>query len=366
MSRVFVTQSSVLSLSLALLLSPVAAQMAPTQNKAGQNQASQTPPARSAAPTTRAPESESSPRPNTSATPSQPVAYDPALCGLPGITSDGRQTPATGVASTATPPAKSPAPVGAAGAGQTPASGSPAGKASGAAQGSAAGTMTPATAAPAAAATPAAAPPASPAMTPTTPATAPTVNKSAAGAPVTGVTAPAPAAQNNAAAGGSPKAAVGTPGTGGGGVPSSPAQINLCFVQHAALGDQFEIQSSKLAQAQASTAGVKTYAARMITEHTAVSTALATLAAQLKLKPATTLEPGKAQTLVNLRSLRQVAFDRAYLAGQLSAHQEAVNLYAAYARGGQDARLKAFATKNLPTLRAHLQQVQQLQTQVGK
>jgi putative membrane protein len=45
---------------------------------------------------------------------------------------------------------------------------------------------------------------------------------------------------------------------------------------------------------------------------------------------------------------------------QVSAHKDAVSLFERYAKGGENADLKAFAAKTLPHLREHLKMAQDL------
>jgi putative membrane protein len=45
---------------------------------------------------------------------------------------------------------------------------------------------------------------------------------------------------------------------------------------------------------------------------------------------------------------------------QVSAHKDAVSLFERYAKGGDDPKLKDWASKMLPTLRHHLEMAQNL------
>ena len=56
------------------------------------------------------------------------------------------------------------------------------------------------------------------------------------------------------------------------------------------------------------------------------------------------------------------AFNKAYIEAQYNAHVEAVNLFAAYAKSGDNAQLKALAAELLPTLQGHLDQVSRLRS----
>jgi putative membrane protein len=53
-------------------------------------------------------------------------------------------------------------------------------------------------------------------------------------------------------------------------------------------------------------------------------------------------------------------FDRAYIAAQKKAHDEAVQLFTAYGDRAENARLKQFARDTLPTLRSHQEHVRKM------
>jgi putative membrane protein len=64
--------------------------------------------------------------------------------------------------------------------------------------------------------------------------------------------------------------------------------------------------------------------------------------------------------LDQLTPLEAEQFDQAYLAAQVAAHEEAVSLFEGYSTSGSPGTLKEFATKTLPTLKSHLEEVQKL------
>ena len=64
--------------------------------------------------------------------------------------------------------------------------------------------------------------------------------------------------------------------------------------------------------------------------------------------------------LDKLNSLNGADFTKAYEDMQVSAHKDAVSLFERYAKGGENADLKAFAAKTLPHLQEHLKLAQDL------
>ena len=68
--------------------------------------------------------------------------------------------------------------------------------------------------------------------------------------------------------------------------------------------------------------------------------------------------------LDKLKDLSGDAFDRAYIPTQVSGHEKAVDLFQNYADTGENADLKQWAQKTLPTLKGHLDEVKQLSSEI--
>jgi putative membrane protein len=133
------------------------------------------------------------------------------------------------------------------------------------------------------------------------------------------------------------------------------------FVKQAAISDMFEIESSKLATERAD-AKSKTFAAKMVKDHTMTSTELKALVQGGKVKgeiPAA-LDSSHQSKLDKLKAAQGGDFDKLYDDNQIDAHKDAVNMFERYANGGENADLKAFAGKHLPHLKEHLQMAQDL------
>ncbi len=132
------------------------------------------------------------------------------------------------------------------------------------------------------------------------------------------------------------------------------------FVKKAAMSDKFEIESSQLALEKSKNSNVKGFAQQMIEDHTASSNALKSALGSSEVDPALTDAPldAKHQAILHrLTTSSGKAFDTAYVAGQRDGHGEAVKLFRAYARKGDDAFLKSFAQTTLPVLEQHKKHV---------
>jgi putative membrane protein len=133
------------------------------------------------------------------------------------------------------------------------------------------------------------------------------------------------------------------------------------FVKEVAISDLFEIESNKLAQDKGN-AAEKSFASQMITDHTKTSTELKGLVSSGKVKaelPAA-LDSSHQSKLNKLKGENGKDFSSEFDSMQVSAHKDAVSLFERYAEGGDNADLKDWAGKTLPTLKHHLEAAQNL------
>ena len=197
--------------------------------------------------------------------------------------------------------------------------------------------------------------------------------------------------------------------------PTQPSSADTEFVQKAAAAGKKEVEHGKMAASKASNAQVKAYAQALVKDHTAANQELMGIAKRKNITIAdqpgavrddraggtadttttatksganrttaskttgTTGASGGVQTTGEARdrqagkaphasepwmSATGAAFDRGFIESQVKAHQEAITLFEQQAKNGSDADLKAFAQKQLPGLRNHLKQAQDLQAKL--
>jgi len=131
------------------------------------------------------------------------------------------------------------------------------------------------------------------------------------------------------------------------------------FVKEVAMSDMFEIQSSELAQQKASNDKTKKFAAQMVADHGKTSSELKSMAPNKSVIPPK-LDSSHQSKLDKLKGLNGDDFTKQYNSTQVSAHKDAVNLFERYAKGGDNAQLKSWASKTLPNLKHHLEMAQAL------
>jgi putative membrane protein len=123
----------------------------------------------------------------------------------------------------------------------------------------------------------------------------------------------------------------------------------------------FEIESSKLAE-QKGNAQEKSFAQQMVTDHAKTSTELKQLVSSGKVAAElpSALDSSHRSKLDKLKDTSGRDFSSDFDSYQVSAHKDAVSLFERYAKGGDDADLKDWAGKTLPTLQHHLDMAQEL------
>ena len=193
---------------------------------------------------------------------------------------------------------------------------------------------------------------------------------------------------------------------------AQPSKADTEFVQKAAAAGKMEVEQGKMAASKASNAQVKAFGQALVKDHTAANQQLMAIAKRKNItiadhpagmrdgraggtadtttaatkaggKPSptgTTGTTGASGGVVTTGEARDrqtgkdashqaepwmsatgAAFDRGFIDAQVKAHQEAIALFEQQAKSGSDAEIKAFAQKQLPGLRNHLKQAQDLQ-----
>ena len=126
--------------------------------------------------------------------------------------------------------------------------------------------------------------------------------------------------------------------------------------------DKFEVAAGKLAETHGGSAAVKKFGHEMALDHTK-STRLVEAAvkkSQMPAPPPPMLDDAQKAALAELRSKHGKAFDDAYVAGQLKAHEAALGLMQAEAAGGDNPALRATAAKIVPVVKEHIDMLQKM------
>lgn len=126
------------------------------------------------------------------------------------------------------------------------------------------------------------------------------------------------------------------------------------FVLEAGSGGMMEVQLGKLAAANASSAKVKEFGKMMVTDHTKANTELKAVAATKNITIPDALMDKHQKSVDELKSKKGAEFDKAYVDMMVDDHKDDISKFEDESSKGNDADVKAFATKTLPVLKTHL------------
>jgi len=140
--------------------------------------------------------------------------------------------------------------------------------------------------------------------------------------------------------------------------------IDQTFSVKASASDLAEINLSRIAVKSAGDKSVKEFAQQMIDDHSKTSKQLLEMANKKNLKVAERMDAEHDKMASRLAKLSGAEFDRAYMAGQLKDHEEAVALFEKQSKDGSDKDLKAWAEKTLPHLREHLKMAKDIHSKL--
>ncbi len=135
------------------------------------------------------------------------------------------------------------------------------------------------------------------------------------------------------------------------------AKADQEFVEQASQGGLFEVRSSELATKRAIGGQEQQFAQSMIDDHGKANRTLASLAAKKGIDVASMPDKKHEALLEKLGAAADKDFTKQYVALQLKAHKDAVDLFTSESKDGKDVDLRSFASDTLPTLQAHLARI---------
>ena len=157
--------------------------------------------------------------------------------------------------------------------------------------------------------------------------------------------------------------AVATPGTQSrSGLPASnqPNVSDRNFARAAAAGGLAEVELGRLVDYNGQSPEARQFGQRMVADHSKANDQLKALAVAANIPLPNAPGPEDQAMRERLDKMRGEAFDRDYIRGQISAHQETVQLFEYEIESGQDAQLKNYAAQTLPVLMRHLEMAQNI------
>jgi putative membrane protein len=142
------------------------------------------------------------------------------------------------------------------------------------------------------------------------------------------------------------------------------ASVKDTFWTKTAQGGMAEVELGKLASSKAQNAEVKSFAQKMVTDHTKANDELKALATEKNVTLPTTLDSAHQSTIDEMKNLSGAEFDKEYVNAMVKDHEADVQLFEKQADDNSDPDAKAFAAKTLPTLRMHLDMIKKIQAKM--
>lgn len=140
-----------------------------------------------------------------------------------------------------------------------------------------------------------------------------------------------------------------------------PSREDLAFFEKAAQSGMLEMQAAELASTRASAIETKNLASTLDTAHRTSSAELETLALSKGVTLPTQLDSDHQGVLDNLMKAEAEDFDAAYVEAMTDRHEDAVALFESTSTGSDDAEIRNYAARALPTLQRHLEVARQME-----
>jgi putative membrane protein len=137
------------------------------------------------------------------------------------------------------------------------------------------------------------------------------------------------------------------------------------FIREATADNLLEVRLGEMAGRRATTADVKQYGQRMVTDHQKMADQWTDLATKhgVELKPG--LGPGRESKVDRLQRADQKAFDRAYMTTMIDLHAADVDSFQKVGMSAHSAPVRKLVTYQLPILREHLLNARRIGKEVG-
>ena len=139
------------------------------------------------------------------------------------------------------------------------------------------------------------------------------------------------------------------------------------FVSKAAAGGLAEVKAGEIAARKATHKSVKNFGERMVKDHTKANQQLKSiLAKEGKPAPSDQLDADGQQLVDKLNGVSGADFDRTYMDAMVEDHDKDVQEFAAYAKSGDDKRIKTFAGNTLKVIQHHDTMAHAIQKSIEK
>ena len=150
---------------------------------------------------------------------------------------------------------------------------------------------------------------------------------------------------------------------------SEPAPATQDFVNDAATGGMFEVAAGQVAEQQGQSKDIKAFGARMVKDHSKAGKELQAAVKADKsgnLQVPTDMTSDQQSMLDKLKSAQGADFDKTYASMMTDAHKADLGKFQAYAKGGDDPKIKAFAKKTAAVVKMHYAMITRISSKLNK
>lgn len=145
----------------------------------------------------------------------------------------------------------------------------------------------------------------------------------------------------------------------------SSAKDSAKFANEAAQGGLAEVELGRLAAQKAADPAVREFGQRMVADHSKASAELKAIAVRKGMQLPNDMNSDQKSEMDKLSKLSGAEFDKEYISAMVKDHEDDVKAFETQSKEGNDADVKAFAAKTLPTLQDHLQMARNAAQKVG-
>jgi len=139
-------------------------------------------------------------------------------------------------------------------------------------------------------------------------------------------------------------------------------EMDAKFATDAANAGMAEVAAGKVASEKATNAQVKDFANMMVMDHTKANEELMAIAKTKNITLPTAPDADHQKMLTDLSAKSGAEFDKAYVDAMVDGHKKVASMLEDASKNCKDSDLMAFATKTLPTVKAHLAKIEAIQS----
>lgn len=137
------------------------------------------------------------------------------------------------------------------------------------------------------------------------------------------------------------------------------------FLKQAGQGNLLEVKLGQLASQKSQNSSVKEFADRLVKDHGKANEHLKDVAEKHQITVPTSLDAKHQKKIEDLETKSGSEFDKEFARMMIKSHKKGVSKYQAAAEECEDADLKSYAQRTLPTLKEHFRMAQDLGRSVG-